>query len=138
MVCTHCKQLMQQQQAAPFHPCRGVISGTYVWFMFGKTSSALVLTGAGYFRHSGTKRRVSVAGPTDRSRALYVSRLGHIYQGSIFAYNRSRLFMGRQSFLSSNNSIKRTTPVTTTVLPPIVRDYPGEPVPEETFTHLPS
>jgi len=31
----------------------------------------------------------------------------------------------------------RTT-TTTTVLWPFVRDYPGEPVPEETFTHPPS
>jgi len=30
----------------------------------------------------------------------------------------------------------RTT--TTTVLRPFVRDYPGEPVPEETLTHPPS
>jgi len=27
---------------------------------------------------------------------------------------------------------------TTTVLQPFVRDYPGEPVPEETLTHPPS
>jgi len=27
---------------------------------------------------------------------------------------------------------------TTTVLQPFVRDYPGEPVPEETITHPPS
>ena len=27
---------------------------------------------------------------------------------------------------------------TTTVLRPFVRDYPGKPVPEETFTHPPS
>jgi len=27
---------------------------------------------------------------------------------------------------------------TTTVLRPFVRDYPGEPVPEETLTHPPS
>jgi len=30
------------------------------------------------------------------------------------------------------------TTTTTTVLWPFVRDYPGEPVPEETFTHPPS
>ena len=28
--------------------------------------------------------------------------------------------------------------ITTTVLRPFVRDYPGEPVPEETLTHPPS
>jgi len=33
------------------------------------------------------------------------------------------------------DSIKDTT---TTVLRPFVRDYPGEPVPEETLTHPPS
>jgi len=31
-----------------------------------------------------------------------------------------------------------TTAATTTVLRPFVRDYPGEPVPEETLTHPPS
>ena len=31
-----------------------------------------------------------------------------------------------------------TTTTTTTVLRPVVRDYPGELVPEETFTHPPS
>jgi len=31
-----------------------------------------------------------------------------------------------------------TTTTTTTVLWLFVRDYPGEPVPEETFTHQPS
>jgi len=31
-----------------------------------------------------------------------------------------------------------TTTTTTTVLRPFVRDYPGEPVPEETFTHPPT
>jgi len=31
-----------------------------------------------------------------------------------------------------------TTTTTTTVLRPFVRDYPGEPVPEETLTHPPS
>ena len=31
-----------------------------------------------------------------------------------------------------------TTTTTTTVLRPFVRDYPGEPVPEETLTHQPS
>jgi len=34
--------------------------------------------------------------------------------------------------------IKETTTTTTTVLRPFVRDYPGEPVPEETPTHPPS
>jgi len=34
------------------------------------------------------------------------------------------------------HSIHTTT--TTTILRPFVRDYPGEPVPEETFTHPPS
>jgi len=34
--------------------------------------------------------------------------------------------------IHSNNNI------TTTILRPFVWDYPGEPVPEETFTHLPS
>ena len=33
---------------------------------------------------------------------------------------------------------KTTTHTTTTVLRPFVRDYPGEPVPEETLTHPPS
>ena len=32
----------------------------------------------------------------------------------------------------------QTTTTTATVLRPFVRDYPGEPVPEETFTHPPS
>jgi len=31
-----------------------------------------------------------------------------------------------------------TTTITAIVLQPFVRDYPGEPVPEETFTHPPS
>ena len=31
-----------------------------------------------------------------------------------------------------------TTTTTTIVLRPFVRDYPGEPVPEETLTHPPS
>ena len=31
-----------------------------------------------------------------------------------------------------------TTTTTTTVLRPFVRDYPGEPVPEEALTHPPS
>jgi len=31
-----------------------------------------------------------------------------------------------------------TTTTTTTVLWPFARDYPGEPVPEETLTHPPS
>jgi len=32
-------------------------------------------------------------------------------------------------------NIQFTTTTTTTVLWPFIRDYPGEPVPEETFTH---
>ena len=32
----------------------------------------------------------------------------------------------------------KCTTTTTTVLRPFVRDYPGEPVPEETLTHPPS
>jgi len=31
-----------QQQMGPFRRCRGVISAACVWFMFGKTSLALV------------------------------------------------------------------------------------------------
>jgi len=34
--------------------------------------------------------------------------------------------------------LQSTTTTTTTVLRPFVRDYPGEPVPAETFTHPPS
>jgi len=34
-------------------------------------------------------------------------------------------------------TIKTPTTTTTTVLQPFVRDYLGEPVPEETFTHSP-
>jgi len=30
------------------------------------------------------------------------------------------------------------TTTTTTILQPFAQDYPGEPVPEETFTHPPS
>jgi len=33
--------------------------------------------------------------------------------------------------------VSRTTTPTTTILWPFVRDYPGEPVPEGTFTHSP-
>ena len=36
------------------------------------------------------------------------------------------------------NSVKTLNTTTTTVLRPFVRDYPGEPVPEETCTHPPS
>jgi len=35
-------------------------------------------------------------------------------------------------------SLQATTTTTTTVLRPFVQDYPGESVPEETFTHPPS
>ena len=34
--------------------------------------------------------------------------------------------------------VSRTTTPTTTILRPFVRDYPGEAVPEGTFTHSPS
>jgi len=37
-----------------------------------------------------------------------------------------------------HNIAQNTTTTTTTVLRPFVRDYPGEPVPEETLTHPPS
>jgi len=37
-----------------------------------------------------------------------------------------------------NTSLLATTTTTTTVLQPFVRDYPGEPVPEEILTHPPS
>jgi len=40
------------------------------------------------------------------------------------------------SFTTTTTTRTRTT--TTTILRPFVRDYPGEPVPEETFTHPPS
>jgi len=40
--------------------------------------------------------------------------------------------------LSRRTGWARTTTTTTTVLRPFVRDYPGEPVPEETLTHPPS
>jgi len=33
---------------------------------------------------------------------------------------------------------KKERRTTTTILRPFVRDYPGEPVPEETLTHPPS
>ena len=42
------------------------------------------------------------------------------------------------SCCSYNNHSSAKTTRTTTVLRPFVRDYPGEPVPEETFTHPPS
>jgi len=50
---------------------------------------------------------------------------------------------GRGSeFSSSHSPVSRVrlreSTTTTTVLRPFVRDYPGEPVPEETFTHPPS
>jgi len=35
----------------------------------------------------------------------------------------------------NNNKNNKTTTTTTTVLRPFVRDYLGEPVPEETLTH---
>ena len=38
----------------------------------------------------------------------------------------------------NNHSSAKTTTTTTTVLRPFVRDYPGEPVQEEKFTHPPS
>jgi len=34
-------------------------------------------------------------------------------------------------------AVTTTTTTTTTILRPFVSDYPGEPVPEETFTHSP-
>jgi len=37
-----------------------------------------------------------------------------------------------------NSKAAHTTATTTTILRPFVRDYPGEPVPEETLTHPPS
>jgi len=40
--------------------------------------------------------------------------------------------------LLSNIIPKTYTTITTIVLRPFVRDYPGEPVPEETLTHPPS
>jgi len=42
------------------------------------------------------------------------------------------------SVLVAENCVVNTTTTTTTVLRPFVRDYPGEPVPEETLTHPPS
>jgi len=39
--------------------------------------------------------------------------------------------------MNQNGNTALTT-TTTTVLWPFVRDYPGEPVPEETFTYPPS
>jgi len=39
---------------------------------------------------------------------------------------------------SDDNTPCTTDTTTTTILRPFVRDYPGEPVPEETFTHPPS
>jgi len=38
-------------------------------------------------------------------------------------------------YLQTHDPCGRTT--TTTILRPFIRDYPGEPVPEETFTHSP-
>jgi len=59
-----------------------------------------------------------------------------------------RFFTGRElvntsSRLERNAALELTTTTTTTttsttVLRPFVRDYPGEPVPEETLTHPPS
>ena len=43
------------------------------------------------------------------------------------------------SKLNTGRFVLRTMlPVMSTVLRPFVRDYPGEPVPEETLTHAPS
>jgi len=42
------------------------------------------------------------------------------------------------TFASDNLVSPGTTTTATTVLRPFVRDYPGEPVPEETLTHPPS
>jgi len=42
----------------------------------------------------------------------------------------------RWEIRNHTNKQKKTT--TTTILRPFVRDYPGDPVPEETFTHPPS
>ena len=42
------------------------------------------------------------------------------------------------SFMKSRWITGLKTATTTTVLWPFVQDYPGEPIPEETFTHPPS
>jgi len=39
--------------------------------------------------------------------------------------------------LAAHHNHVRTTITATTVLQPFIRDYPGEPVPEETYTHSP-
>ena len=44
----------------------------------------------------------------------------------------------RRNFTLHSTTTTTTTTTTATVLRPFVRDYPGEPVPEETFTHPPS
>jgi len=61
--------------------------------------------------------------------------------------NQSKLFLTRAMSCTSSNlrriktnkltitTAKTTTTTTTTVLRPFVWEYPGEPVPEETFTH---
>jgi len=48
---------------------------------------------------------------------------------SIYTFNHNT------PMLQTGTGVHTTT--TTTVLQPFVRDYPGEPVPEETFTHPP-
>jgi len=45
---------------------------------------------------------------------------------------------GFHSIHAIHGTTTTTTTTTTTVLQPFVRDYPGEPVPEETLTHRPS
>jgi len=60
----------------------------------------------------------------------------------------TQIFTGRMLFLTPSRQCqsadgkniyhRTTTTTTTTILRLFVRDYPGEPVPEETFTHPPS
>jgi len=49
-----------------------------------------------------------------------------------------RLVCQELKYSQSSFVFNYTTTTTTTILRPFVRDYPGEPVPEETFTHPPS
>ena len=51
---------------------------------------------------------------------------------------RHWLYICRLQHSALHTPINITTTTTTVVLRPFVRDYPGEPVPEETLTHPPS
>jgi len=65
---------------------------------------------------------------------------GHFQQMSPFSVHQSSTSQvsAKTATSQADHTLHRQTVTTTTILRPFVRDYPGEPVPEETFTHPPS